>query len=162
MVFVAVAGLAILLIHSMCASSHHNFTRNRSLPYAVVLAVMERGERASKQESCTRRPPPQQIVCLCCLCPLPVHRCPMVIRAPHTNPGTQTVYRPANLTTQQWKLDPEYYWFKTCDCAQVGFGARGCMPCIVLSAWKAFWGVFAVAGKPSRLCQVFAFMDRLG
>lgn len=28
---------------------------------------------------------------------------------------------PANLTAQTWMIDPEYYYFQSCDCAPVCF-----------------------------------------
>jgi hypothetical protein len=52
----------------------------------------------------------------------------MVKRRPGSNPGTNTVWRPANLSGQQWLVDPEYYWFQTCDCAPVSV-TKGCNPC---------------------------------
>lgn len=47
------------------------------------------------------------------------YRCPTVRRSPHAVPNTETVYRPADLSNQQWFIDPEYYWFQECDCAAV-------------------------------------------
>lgn len=46
-------------------------------------------------------------------------RCPTVRRRPETQPGATTVYNPANLTGQQWLVDPEYYWFMKCECRPV-------------------------------------------
>jgi hypothetical protein len=48
-----------------------------------------------------------------------IYRCPMVKRRPGSDPGNSTVYRPANLTSQLWMVDPEYYWFQMCECEAV-------------------------------------------